>query len=130
MVRTMEDTRKKYIETMKENEEIKNALQACVDLLEDIRKGLNGPVEPEIIGLYAGHPIIKQIGGWLWDYCERCDSMVGGEPEFREDDCTEFDVTFERGCPIWPGYPPAPHADYDCVNCGKVKPNCECGDDE
>jgi hypothetical protein len=48
-----------------------------VDLLEDIRKGLNGPVEPEIVGLYAGHPIIKKIGGWYWVYCERSDSMVG-----------------------------------------------------
>mgnify|MGYP003121266140 CR=1 FL=1 len=56
------------------NQELKEALQACVDLLEDIRYGLNGPVEIQIENLYNWHPLIKKVGGceWYWDAKDEC----------------------------------------------------------
>ena len=56
------------------NKELKAALQGCVDLLEDIRYGLNGPVEIEIEALYRWHPLIKKMGGhcWYWDAKDEC----------------------------------------------------------
>ena len=49
-------------------EKLESALQACVDLLEDIRCGLNGPVDVEIDSLYEWHPLIRKIGGNYWRY--------------------------------------------------------------
>ena len=56
------------------NKELKAALQGCVDLLEDIRQGLNSPVYIEINALYRWHPLIKKVGGhyWYWDAKDEC----------------------------------------------------------
>ena len=53
---------------------LESALQACVDLLEDIRYGLNSPVSTEIENLYNWHPLIKKVGGhyWYWDAKGEC----------------------------------------------------------
>ena len=48
--------------------QLESALQACVDLLEDIRCGLNSPVDDEIDNLYNWHPLIRKVGGHCWRY--------------------------------------------------------------
>jgi len=54
---------------MTTKKELEAALKACVDLLEDIRHGLNSPVSMAIENLQNWHPLIKKVGGdyWYWD---------------------------------------------------------------
>lgn len=63
--------------------ELKRALQACIDLLEDIRHGLSSPVDAEIENLYNWHPLIKEIGGhqWYWDSESECWIDNGNDEE-------------------------------------------------
>jgi hypothetical protein len=57
-------TNKKEVNNMETKTETKKeleaALKACVDLLEDIRQGLNSPVDIQIENLYRWHPLIKR----------------------------------------------------------------------
>ena len=59
---------------MATKKELEAALQGCVDLLEDIRHGLNSPVYIQIDNLYRWHPLIKKVGGreWYWDAENEC----------------------------------------------------------
>tara|TARA_Y100000361_G_C10892196_1_gene204705 strand:+ start:51 stop:245 length:195 start_codon:yes stop_codon:yes gene_type:complete len=59
---------------MTTKKELEAALKACVDLLEDIRQGLNSPVYTQINNLYNWHPLIKKVGGhyWYWDAKDEC----------------------------------------------------------
>ena len=53
---------------------LEEALRACVDLLEDIRHGLNSPVSTQLENLYDWHPLIRKVGGhyWCWDDKDEC----------------------------------------------------------
>ena len=57
----------KEAKAMKE-EQLEAALRACIDLLEDIRAGLNYPVSTAIENLYDYHKVIREVGGHCWSY--------------------------------------------------------------
>jgi hypothetical protein len=48
--------------------ELEAALRACIDLLEDIRAGLNYPVSTAIKNLHDWHTVIRKVGGHYWRY--------------------------------------------------------------
>ena len=56
-------------------EQIENALKACIDLLQDLQEeGHSIDVKDEFNSLVHYHPDILEVGGWywVWDKKDEC----------------------------------------------------------
>ena len=53
-------------------EQIENALKACIDLLQDLQEeGHTIDVDDAFYSLVHYHPVIREVGGWYWMWIEQ-----------------------------------------------------------